>query len=730
MKKIYLSKNLIFTIGCCVVLLAYCLACGFFQDVTMVQTLLFIVFELVIVYACGLAVLRFFKFSFSDKLEEVGFAYAVGYGLNIIIYMLVFSVFGRIPFVILMWVLGVGSIVYLFKSRVEKKKVQTVKIDLIVVLSIFAIILGFQFFVFALNNIMPAHIGQNTYYRDLFYWASDAVGFTKKFPPINFRDINAGAYHYHYFTAIQVAVASMCTGIDVFKFVCGFSFIQSAILIVLGSYIFFKTILKNKILIYLGMVLMLFSSGNEIITTTTPVSHFYTAPFGFDISVIFGLLAVVCIVKQNEIKALDRRLFSLTLFMFCMCLGSKGPVGVIVLLILGICCLHWVVSKENKVVRKSFVYGLTLLFAFGFIYLFIISGLPNGDSTVENYTEVGEKNSILSSEELNGLHTFLVENYSVVVGEIIFLFLYALLTNPAIYLLCYAGCIKGIIKFNKVQIFDVACLGAAAMGIMLTRWVNMTGFSQMYFAMSTFPFALSFGLRSFEEVVASLEENKLRNRVKFGVFCAVLCVCALHLFISSDYFIQPLKSGWEKLQVVLGNSVNREIYLVRKADSGRIHCDSKPISRNNDFTYELISLEAYLACEWIKDETPKDSIIATNLEASGSHYRLAVLAERYPWLEDISVVNSAARGDAYSVAILRQAGVDYLLLDVSNYIYWDLERIVYENADVIVVTLERNEGIENAIQNAAQKIIDVAQDVPIQKQKKKYNYKTNKYKYN
>jgi len=664
-------------------MVAYCILCGFFQELPFYKTILFILFEIVCIWAVGRTILELLKFDLDDNVERTGIAYAVGYTVNILIYFIIFPFGGRTALLITMWTLGTLAALYLgIKTFRKEIRVQPHK-PYYVIMVFITIILAFQLFIFASNNMAPTHTGVNTYYTDLFYWSADAVSFTKTFPPVNFREMDLGYYHYHYFSSIQIAVLSICTNIDVFNIVCEFSFLQSAILLVFGTYIFLHSIITDKLFLYIGMFLVLFSSGNETFTYVTPVSHLYTAPFGCDIGIALGMFTMSVMIKQVKARIFNWKYFLLTLFLFSACLGAKSPVGVLVLTMLGIICLGWLFSRTRQGIQNAFSYGIPLLIAFSMIYIFVINGLPKGSSAIEIYSNAQYSYSVINTQQKNDLILFLTDNYSWALGQVLFLIIYALLVNPAVFILFLAGCIKKIVDIKTFDIFDFAFFITVCLGIAFTRYLKLIGFSQVYFIMVAFPYAVAFGLKSFQKTMND-KKDKLHLR-ELKIFCCCLIVLGICQFVSSEYFKPQLQSGWYKLQSAVFNSPKEDIYLIRNRKTGGIGCEEIIEGGNYDYYYGIVSEDVYRACKWLHSNSPGESIIASNMDISGNHYRIGVLAERFIWFKDDKIIANAAKGARDAIDYLTQNNVQYLIVYKND--YDPSANIIYENDSVIIIEL-------------------------------------------
>lgn len=671
-------------------LFTYCILCALLQNISWYYALTFLLYELFGIISVGFAIRNIIKLESVNWIETFGLSYALGYSANILLYIISFTLLGSLGFKILFSIVILASIIYNFRYIKLHKTVFQSCVDGKYIGIIFIFILFFQFFTFAASNCSTSYLGTNSYYVDLVHWASNAVTFTKQFPPVNFRVIDEGIYYYHYFSAIQVAEASIMTGIPVFNFVMGFSYIQSAIFLTFGSYIFFHYLVDNRFFLYVSIIMLLFTTGIEYYSWITMTAHLYTAPFGFDIGLILGMLTIVIFFKQMKEEKLNKSYLISTLTLFSICAGVKAPIACIVLVILGCNCFYLLFSKKKSRILIALIYGIAFVCLFIAIFVLFTNGIPNGSSTSEGFINDGTNNSILNRPEVAMVHDILIHHFSLLGGQLLFLIYYILLANPAIYLCGLLGGLIHLCEVKKIKCVDTAFVIGGITGMLLTRGLKLIGFSQIYFIMASFPYIIVFGIRGFVNYYNSRKEEHCNILWQCGIKAVTICILiiGINLFLNSMYFLPQITSGYKKVLNILGINSTMDIYL--DASSGSIKCKEIENETRRNNGYLVVDNDDVNAAKWIKYNTDKDCKIISNLMDTASYqynYMIGVIAERWIWMGDEELIYNAINGNINARDALREKGIQYMVLDKEKTSEIGNEQIVYSNDTVFIIAL-------------------------------------------
>lgn len=671
-------------------LFAYCILCALLQNILWYYALTFLLYELFGIISVGFAIHNIIKLEAANWIETFGLSYALGYSANILLYIISFTLLGSLGFKILFSIVILASIIYNFRYIKLHKTVFQSCIDGKYIGIIFIFILFFQFFTFAANNCSTSYLGTNSYYVDLVYWASDAVTFTKQFPPINFRVIEGGTYYYHYFSAIQVAVSSIMTGIPVINYVLGFSYIQSAVCLLFGSYIFFHNLISDRFFLYVSMIMFLFTTGVEYYSWVTPSSHMYAAPFGFDVGITFGMLTITMFFRQIKLKKLNSKYVASILVFFSICMGAKAPVACIVLVILECCCLYLMLSKDKLSIATAFFYGIAFVCLFLLIFFLFSNGHLTGSSKAEGFIMDGTNNSILNQPDVAMIHDILIKHFSQIGGQILFLLYYIILVNPSVYISVLLGGLIHLCEVKKITYIDIVFATGTIVGILLTRSLKLVGFSQIYFITTTFPFAIAFGIRAFVNYGESKKESHCTPLCRIGIkgVSILALIAGMNLFFNSMYFLPQMTSGCKKALSILGLSKSDDFFL--DGSSGIVKCKELNDMAKKDYHYLVINSDEVSAAKWIRENTDCDCKIISNLLETSNYqynYLVGVIAERWIWMGDEELIFNAINGDSYALKQLREKGIQYLLLDKEKTSEIKDEQIVYSNDQVYIVDL-------------------------------------------
>lgn len=674
-----------------VFILTYCSLCAWMQQIAVVYGLVFLFYLAFGILSIGHTFLHLLNIPTENWIEKFGISFALGYALNIICYLVSFPFFGILGLRIIWGVMVIASLGYNIYTWKNEGISLAKSRDSVFVLIIIGIVLGFQLFAFAANNFSTSFTGVNSYYCDLFYWASDAVTFTKQFPPINFRHMNGNIYYYHYFSSIQVAVASLVTGIPIYNYVFGFSFIQSAILLVFSSYILIHRLVKNRLFMATGIIISLFSSGLDYYSWVTYTSHMYIAPFGFDIGMSFGMLTLFFILRQEECPKIQKNIFIPLFICFIICMGCKSPVACIVLVILGLECLYLLLytRKKNKVTTALF-YGCILLMLFLIMFIFVVNGVQD-NSKLEQFVTEETNNTILRQPRVAAVHDSLLEQFGNTVGQVIFIVYYLLIVNPAVFLCFLIGTFFAFFIHTKYEHEDVIIFSAVIIGILLTRGMKMIGFSQIYFIMAATPYAAIVGIRGIEKGYNELcRHARIEKKPIYRILCFALMGIGGFYFINSMYFIPQFTSGVRKVLTTMDIYTEEDIYLV--GYTGRVKCEVISEESRQDFHYIVIENEEMEACQWIRENTNSDCMIVSNLIETTNYqfnYPIGVISERWIWMLDEDVIRRALCGEAEGIERLLEEKVQYLITNNDDSVKWDESSVAFENDKVIIIDLQK-----------------------------------------
>ncbi len=604
---------------------------------------LFLLFQLGGIMLPGIGVILTAARNISLSVLELAiFSYASGYILNIVLYLLLMPFNLQQALLPLLIILDVFSIYKIKKSYGDVHAPK--KADLLLWGGFLFLLLALVFVVYCGNNMLPTALEENAYYTDILFATGDSIELSHNFPPRHFRNVNQ-AYFYHYFSSIQLAVTHLTTGIDIVKLNLLFLPFQSSILLASSALLLFKQVIKRNRTFYVfaGMLIVLFTTGNEYITSVNYVSHMYKAPFGFDISAAFGMFALLFLIKQFEQPVFDIFYYIMALSCFFTCLGSKGPIGSIVLGVLGIICLYqFFIKKEYK---TAFLYGFILLLTFLLVSRFFL--IADQDSVASTLNASDEYQRLMNNGHIGDFFNNLYyrKNVPWLIARILQTLYFPIICQYSITILFYLGVILKAIRYKSIDCLDMACVFMSFVGCILTLIMGHPTFSQTYFLMSSYPYAALFALKSISEFEICDGERKQQLKKAVAISKAVmvigLSIVGIRYFLTSYHFKQAWKIG-------IGNY---------RHDSSAV----MEVSKNHLYNY--ISDEDYEAYLWIRKNTDWEDLFTSNLcldKEVVRPYITGVFSERH-FLENEELMESLMNGRKAPLRRFSEQNIKYIV---------------------------------------------------------------------
>lgn len=615
---------------------------AFVNKVSLIDGCVFFLFQFACILLPGTAlVLTLVKET--EALNLLIFSYMAGYILNIISYF-IFMLLGIIEGSLFLFItLDIYSI-YLLKKRYKTiKKTEYAHWGVwgifVFLLTILALI------VYTGNNLLPIAVQENAYYTDLLYWIGDTAELSHTFPPRHFRDVSQ-PYYYHYFSSVQLALANRITNINVAELSLVFAPVQSVVLLVSSAFLLLKDNIRHNTLLYtiIGMFVLFFTTGNEADTSVNYVSHMHKAPFGFDISMAFGMFTLLFLIKQIRETKFNLFCYIMSCLSYFVCLGTKGSTGVIVLCILGIFCLYYFFVKKQY--RIAFIYGSTFLITFILLYWFILVSKSASVASTLNLSDGYGR--LANNGYIGGFFNDLYYEKGIpwVITRIVQTIYYYFICHYGVATIFFLGIIFRLINYKKIDYIDIACTVIPLMGCILTLIVVHPTFSQTYFVMATYPAALLFGLRSCSDFHADIvKKNKNLKRI---VSIAQFLIISIGILVGTNSFFSCY---YYKLAYKIG-------IANYKKDSESI----LEISKTSMYNY--VSSEDYKAYVWIRENTKWEDLFTSNLCLDGDivrPYCLGAFSERHILMKDIDLITDLMNNETRALNEIKENGISYIV---------------------------------------------------------------------
>lgn len=617
----------------------------------------------------GIVILNLVNYRKSSGCITIAFGLGIGFILNLLLYIFIFTLglnkffpllitIYSIVFIILFIYFVVANKVLIKKDfrlfRISKEK--------FFVAIIFSIILFvIQFLAYNLPNLPP--LSHSKYYNtDNLYWMGNAVALKKSFPPMDIRSYGS-VYGYHYFTSIAIALISKSFNIPVFIICSAYWSVISNYLIIFSSTIIFYKTLKRNWKVILALILMIFTTGFQSFTIVYYYEHLISNPFSFDYGISFSMLTLILVLECSKKKSLIfLDYLSITIFFFVTA-GVKIPNACILFLFIATFLLYKLIKKNNW--KQWFLLIIIDLFVLFIGYIFLFSGSFSNTSVHMTITFF---DSFIRNTEL--FKILYIRSNNTILSMITTFFILPFFINPILCILFLFAVFK-VFMIKNITSMEISLILTIIGGYILLLCVTHNGLSQMYYIMSLAPYLVIIGLYRFKIIYS----NKIVNLLKNEIFLLLL-ILSVGLF-SCDFFVDAK------------NSLTQQ---------------------KNLWSNEYLSKNGYNAFTWIRDNTPDESLIASNLslENDKTMTGVSVFTERQMWIECVvystltkeeiskrlKIIDSFNYNydiDAY--AYMKQAGIDYFIslkeLETNNqslHIKKSMLKlsVVYENDEIVI----------------------------------------------
>ena len=534
-------------------------------------------------------------------------SYILGYCVNILSYFLLVPIglLELVPAFVI--ILAIISVFIIAKNSIEVKSING-KIEIVYWLGFFCV-LGLSTIAYSAANVSPALNGATWMPTDLLFWIENSAILAGGFPANNPRLLVDDPLFYHYFSSIQIAFLNLASGVDCFTLSVPFYSIGKALVFYGAVYVLICGITQNNLFRLLGVLVFIFSSTLEYVTFSTYVSHIWTHPFGFDIGFAFGAFFLHCFYLQLEKDSLDIRVLILSLISIAICSGAKMPVAVIVIAAAGIVCFSWLFKKQFKL---AFGYGCSLLLVFIVIAVFCAGvGMGTAESRVGGFT---------LWTTIRDESAFLTQIYNQFPGKKPDLIMLPIMIF--VYFMC-AGCLTYSSAFlaGPVFLFDkpmrtprnIGLFFAAVLGMGLGIFNIQPGHSQMYFTESAVLPCILIGIVLLDHALPRWtvgEKAIVSILVSSGLILQMFCF----MYHSYTYW-----GAGARFAITRGftNIISTE-------------CTVQPDRIDGLQSADLEALE------WIRDNTPKDSVILTDrsvVTGLNAYMFYGAFSERQMYLE-------------------------------------------------------------------------------------------------
>lgn len=609
-------------------------------------------------YMAGYAVLLLSRIRTGTMTERLALSYGFGSTFSMLVYFLLVIPGWKasLPYVTLAE--GLAASVCVFRKESGSKEAGQESGYMPLCLALLFVYLLLFTFAGSFVNSMPDETGGTGYYVDWAFWAGNNIGFTKGFPIDRFRQVGV-PFAYHYFSSLLMAQSSLCTGVDINVISFYFSGIFGGILLIFSACWFGTKVLRNKWLLLVFMLAVLFTNGNY----TTFTWHILICPFGYDYGQAYGMLTLGALT-EILLRKRNREYLWISCVFLAMCTGSKGPVGALVLVACGVAALSMLIRKDF---RMGMLSGFLWLLSFLTVYCVFImphSSGGSGTSRIEYIGGLDLKTLSSSSMFLPGIVDELRNGYRITghsrLLALISIFLYVYRSNKVVTLLMGIGLIRILCDLFRKKVdtllyaLEVTCL----VGILLAIYLTQTGGSQMYFMMGMYPMGAMAGLYVLDAWLTGRNIVSFRKElITHGAVFTVVCMLGMSVSSYYETVLPKFRDGFATIRHKLA------------ATDYTLH------------SFSYIDQEDWKIFAWLKENTPEMAVFAMdsfeNILGKEAPMVAGVFSQRYVWNEQkyVRTAEKEARNKVMegletdlegTIRTLKQNGVSYLLSRVKE----------------------------------------------------------------
>ena len=511
--------------------------------------------------------------------------------------------------------------------------------------------------------------------------------------PINSPWVYGVTEYYHIFTQALLSVPLSLFGLTADFLILSASPYLSVYFISLSFYAMFRHFCRRSD--RAGLYTLSVVLSNMFIARTPVSSYLFRILFvndnhgGFAISCLIACLIMTDIFFRPASRASgDRlRLLAFTAALYILLTGIKAPVA---LVLVGGVIGTWLLGLILRQItfRESFPFVISVVTGFIIIFVLFIGGdnaTEAGDASILRFGKMTNicfwKDGLIEALKSAGIPSSV---RLLAILAVFFLFYFTIYALPFAFGYLREFCL--VVSKKKTFSFGVITAYAAALvGFVLMMFLNYYGHSQAYFGAVTTAFAPLIAFRFLEDLPDMTSKTM-----------TVICKA------SAVWFFAAIIVTSLTLAVDIKGMVPDAVY----------HAD--PSSEYNP--YMCLSSDEYKATQWLRENTPADSVIATQMYASmpredydyrirwnSCHFMYATYSDRQFYLEgsgfslDDSRIglrlemikntdalydpDNTGRGD-----LARTLGVDYVMVTKKIFPTPDLSSgdytLVFSNDDV------------------------------------------------
>ena len=337
-------------------------------EVPAVKMVILLMVESFCILIPGEIFLRFTKITFKNGAAAHLCAYAAGYVMSILLYIVVLMI-GIQKYCLPVYLIYGGMALFFghhYRGRLLKNYKEHISgADHAILLGCLIISLVIGVVIYLLPNRSAQVVGYQNPVGDLTYWFKNCVAATKGYP-LPELSIDGLQLYWHLFSCFEVAFLHFITGIEIYNLCFTFAYVWKILLLVGGVYVLSTYFLKKKSSVLLAMLITLFTSGLDGQTWVYYQYHLFRCSLAFEEGYAMSMFGFVFFMKFMEMEKKNIAAYLLTVLGLAGALGLKASGGTI--LLVGI-SVRLLVSLRKRW-KRFFRIGI-LLASYCLVYLVI-----------------------------------------------------------------------------------------------------------------------------------------------------------------------------------------------------------------------------------------------------------------------------------------------------------------------------------------------------------------------
>jgi len=618
-----------------------------FDDNGILNGVKYSLFQIFGMHIPGLAILVLICTQKLSQIEILIYSYVLGYGCSLIIYFVTMP-FGfksaMLYFYIIIFIISLAYIIYIYRMRKWRFEVENDRIGFKVCCIIGMGILFVEVVMSCGLHTLPLKQPTSSY-QDFLFGVGNTIECSKEYPIINFRAIFQGKYFYHYMHNLHLATMKNILDIPAYHLTAFYSYIQTVLLLVGGSYLFFQSVLgKKKQGVVFGMLLVLLTTGYESAHRMTYLAHLYMTPNNFDVSMAFGMILVSVVYRQTKSEKVNLTYLIISIISFIISFGSKAPLGMIAASVCGVLGILYVIRRRK--VKMILPYAILFLACGTIIYTKVLSG--NAEASVK-LTASAEENSIFVWGLMPDVQNWLINTFGNLpkwLEQLLLGVYFSVVSYYPVFIVFLVGIIGCFLYYKDVRIIDAALFSAVPVGIGITMLFSHPGGSQYYFLLGTLPFAAALGLRGIYKIMYNQKERICKQMLPL-LCCFCICFGVLNVYCATDplFTMNEFRRGFS---YIAGQTVETE--------------------EHHSWLANLVYPEEYEGYVWLRENTNERDVLISDMCIAGyTRYTYAegVFSERYVYIpleEDLDEIRTCYKGKEKAIRkVMDKADVKYMV---------------------------------------------------------------------